>query len=209
MIVLGKPVEIEATDEHELKTLVHQLDEDDDELPFIPTTLPLERSVAVPIVPIKQRGEVRTCSIERPRSTTPINPSSLEEYCEDIMTTAEPKLRISLPRDDTPPRGARPRKWEFERPTTSGLSSSPPPPLPPRGAPKDWINFEEVPERRKAPKRIQVLPSAREPTQEEIIYSYVNPEDCKCECHEQTPRQERKDDQTRTPDAFPHQKLPS
>lgn len=207
---------MEGTDEHELKTLVHQGDlEDDDELPFIPTTLPLERSVAVPIVPIKQRGEVRTCSIERPRSTTPINPSCLEEYCEDGVQTAEPKLRISLPRDDTPPRGARPRKWsDFAEKdmgrSSATLSSSPPPPLPPRGAPKEWINFEEVPERRKPPKRIQVLPTAREPPQEEnVIYSYVNPEDCKCECHELTPRTERRQEEKPT-DAFPHhQKLPS
>lgn len=43
------------TVEPERKGLVLQQDSFEDELPYIPTTLPLERSVAVPIVPIKQR----------------------------------------------------------------------------------------------------------------------------------------------------------
>lgn len=41
--------------EPERKGLVLQQDSFEDELPYVPTTLPLERSVAVPIVPIKQR----------------------------------------------------------------------------------------------------------------------------------------------------------
>lgn len=43
--------------EPERKGLVLQQDSFEDELPYVPTTLPLERSVAVPIVPVKQRGE--------------------------------------------------------------------------------------------------------------------------------------------------------
>lgn len=44
-----------AAVEPERKGLVLQQDSFEDELPYIPTTLPLERSVAVPIVPVKQR----------------------------------------------------------------------------------------------------------------------------------------------------------
>lgn len=51
-----------------------------------------------------------------------------------------------------------------------GKMSSPPPPLPPR-APQ-WVAFDE-PERRRPPRRITTLP-----------YTYVNPEECTCECHE-------------------------
>lgn len=50
-----------------------------------------------------------------------------------------------------------------------GKASSPPP-LPPR-APQ-WVAFDE-PERRRPPRRITTLP-----------YTYVNPEECTCECHE-------------------------
>lgn len=69
-------------------------------------------------------------------------------------------------------------------------AESTPPPLPPKGVQKEWINFEEIPERQKPPRRIQTIPSrgqieAVETEQHEnIVYSYVNPEDCKCECHE-------------------------
>lgn len=50
-------VKVEESVEPERKGLVLQQDSFEDELPFIPTTLPQERSVAVPIIPIKQRGE--------------------------------------------------------------------------------------------------------------------------------------------------------
>jgi hypothetical protein len=90
-----------------------------------------------------------------------------------------------------------------ERSTTS--PSPPPPPLPPRAQPTPppqtpppkptgWINFEEIPEKRKPPKRIQTIPSrgtldipsdcAKPVVVEKTVYSYVNPEECKCECHE-------------------------
>lgn len=64
-------------------------------------------------------------------------------------------------------------------------SSSPPPPLPPRTSstpipgPSAWVCFDEVPERRRTPKRITTLPTSQPP-----VYSYVNPEECSCECHE-------------------------
>lgn len=89
-----------------------------------------------------------------------------------------------------------------------------PPPLPPRGAPSNlsmmlssqhpvagqsqmtaslppatsnqpapsWVSFEELPERKRAPKRITTLP--HRPHHAHVVYSYVNPEDCSCECHD-------------------------
>lgn len=61
-------------------------------------------------------------------------------------------------------------------------SSSPPPPLPPRST-ASWVCFDEVPERRRTPKRITTLPPSQ-PQTSGIVYSYVNPEECSCECHE-------------------------
>lgn len=60
------------------------------------------RSVAHPIVPIKQRvSEVKTFPIDRPRSTTPINPATLDDYVssphEEVATTKD-KMQIVLPR---------------------------------------------------------------------------------------------------------------
>lgn len=212
----------ELGNEHERKGLVLQQDSFEDELPYVPTTLPLERSCAIPIVPIKQRAtyEIKTCPIERPRSTTPINPNCLEEYCEEMTTpSCSGKLRISLPREDSLPSTSSglekfkdkcPRKWTDFVPSGSQSSykTEPAPPLPPRGAPKDWINFEEIPERRKPPKRIQTIPSNKgsttlqpQSTAEDtnVIYSYVNPEDCKCECHEAIPKPAERPDEDEQP----------
>lgn len=94
-------------EDHESAGLVLQ-ESFDDELPFIPTTLPEERSSGLRIVPAKDRtqSELITIPVERPRSTTPINPASLENYCERKQSDASDasslvrgeKLRISLPR---------------------------------------------------------------------------------------------------------------
>lgn len=200
--------------EPERKAIVLQQDSFEDELPYIPTTLPQERSAALPIVPVKQRStfEIKTYPIERPRSTTPINPSCLEEYCEEVMgsfnvesvTKSIEKLKISLPRNESfdktkpiksPRKKESNQNWqEFAEKSrtrsTPTQASDTPPPLPPKNTQKSWINFEDIPEKRKAPKRIQTIPSRSyievpdSVLQESVVYNYVNPEECKCECHE-------------------------
>lgn len=49
----------------------------------------------------------------------------------------------------------------------------------------EWIDFSEVPERRKQPKRIQTLPTGASgvPDAGSVVFSYVEPEECRCECH--------------------------
>ncbi|XP_060530594.1 uncharacterized protein LOC132704552 isoform X2 [Cylas formicarius] len=188
---LGLKLDLDPS-ETERKAIVLQQDSFEDELPYVPTTLPQERSAAMPIVPVKQRStmEMRTCPIERPRSTTPINPSSLENYCEEVVAkeNAE-KLKISLPRNDSIHyKGGKSR---------ASTEEIPPPPLPPKGVQKSWINFEEIPEKRKPPRRIQTIPSRGQievpdmVLQENVVYTYVNPEECKCECHELNAAKER------------------
>ncbi|XP_065159211.1 uncharacterized protein [Atheta coriaria] len=211
--------------EPERKGLVLQQDSFEDELPYIPTTLPQERSMAVPIIPVKQRSsiDVKTCTIERPRSTTPIKPT-LEVYRDTDKSTRiskVEKLKISLPKQDeaqpkvksprrkisddggtfSAPVSSKPDWFDFSKADHASTSvtnqEEQPPPLPPKGMHKEWINFEEIPEKRKAPKRIQTIPSRGNieipenlvQAQENVIYTYVNPEDCKCECHERPLRQ--------------------
>lgn len=43
----------------------------EDELPYVPTTLPQERSLALPMVPVRERGDVRVARVERPRPPHP------------------------------------------------------------------------------------------------------------------------------------------
>ncbi|XP_049548098.1 uncharacterized protein LOC125959322 [Anopheles darlingi] len=111
-----------AIEDHESAGLVFQ-ESFDDELPYIPTTLPEERPVGIKLKPIKERSQIdiRTYHpLERPRSTTPIHLASLEAYCDRtavvaIMDTAmlagerslnstvnvTEKLHISLPSKKT------------------------------------------------------------------------------------------------------------
>ncbi|XP_058808069.1 uncharacterized protein LOC131673798 isoform X1 [Phymastichus coffea] len=229
--VKSKTVEKEVVAEElpdERKGLCYEESFEED-LPYVPTTLPLEKSVAIPILPIKQRviQEVRTTPIERPRSTTPINPTLLDEFVHTSSSSHDEqqrrveKMRISLPRDSdvrvkSPhrPLTAQHSFSEFagrvprlSRALSLTKSPSPPPPLPPRAPttvlttvatrPQNWINFEEIPEKRKAPKRIQTIPRLEgEPGHSQTTatttatgqYSYVQPEECRCECHEESRR---------------------
>ncbi|XP_047099279.1 PHD finger protein rhinoceros [Schistocerca piceifrons] len=190
----------EADGDAERQGLVLQ-DSFEGELPYVPTTLPQERSVAVPILPVRQRSaaEVRTCPIERPRSTTPINPALLDEYVQHEAPAPPPPTPSGRSWFEFAEQGAglqSPR--EGRKPSLSASSPSPPPPpLPPRANPppppppppqpaapaaRQWINFEEIPEKRKPARRIQTLPAST--AGPPVVYSYVDPEECECECHE-------------------------
>uniref|UniRef100_A0A182JPI4 Uncharacterized protein n=1 Tax=Anopheles christyi TaxID=43041 RepID=A0A182JPI4_9DIPT len=78
-----------AIEDHESAGLVFQ-ESFDDELPYIPTTLPEEKPVGIKLVPAKERTQIdlKTYPLERPRSTTPIHPGSLDKYCHDRSASA-------------------------------------------------------------------------------------------------------------------------
>lgn len=193
----------------------------DDDLPYVPTTLPEERALGIAIIPIRDRVlmDVKTCPVERPRSTTPLNPSYLEEYCgaaaltDDIDANFQhgEKLRISLPRKDitassvsqrtkSPRRisNASGKNWfEFAEQGIGGTSNTLCSPSNSHGKEfqtdstmrrntAEWIDFENIPEKRKPAKRITTLPH-KDPIMGEsshhIQYNYVNPDECQCECH--------------------------
>lgn len=124
------------------------------------------------------------------------------------------RMKISLPREDSfklksPRRHAANTFTEFAgkvppdggRKAAQGTSPSPPP-LPPRAPavrPSNWINFEEIPEKRKAPKRIQTIPRPEDEVAKGAgSYSYVQPEECKCECHEESRRASMREAATAT-----------
>lgn len=214
-----------AIDEHESTGLVSQISYED-ELPYVPTTLPEERSVAVPIISIRERAtmEVKTYPVDRPRSTTPLNPSFLDDYCgPDVETPTNArgeKLKISLPRKDSRDKIQKPKsprrvsnssgkswfEYEARGETNDQFEEPPPPPLPPRAAAahaaaagtnttQQWINFENIPEKRKPPKRITTVPhkdptmassssTVADSTMTTTVYQFVKPDECQCECHE-------------------------
>ncbi|XP_055295148.1 uncharacterized protein LOC129564912 isoform X2 [Sitodiplosis mosellana] len=213
------PRQIGAVEE-ESAGLVSQESYDDSELPYVPTTLPEERTLGISIIPVRERAlmDVKTCPLERPRSTTPLNISCLQEYCgaaaltDDIDFQRGEKLRISLPRRDvrevssSGSRSKSPRRvsnssgkswFEFAEQGIGGTLSSPSnsqakdivDDSASRKTPKatnEWIDFENIPEKRKPAKRITTLPhkdSMMGESSHHVHYNYVNPDECQCECH--------------------------
>lgn len=126
-------------EDHESAGLVCQ-ESFDDELPYVPTTLPEERSSGLRIVPAKDRSqsELITIPVDRPRSTTPINPASLDNYCERKQSDASEssslirgeKLRISLPKQKAEQTKEKVQKKTITR-RISNLSN------------KSWTEFAE------------------------------------------------------------------
>ncbi|KAL0829485.1 hypothetical protein ABMA28_004247 [Loxostege sticticalis] len=99
----------------------------EDELPYVPTTLPQERSLALPMVPVRERGGVRVAPVERPRAAAPrpspvpraprvppvpLVPAAPPTTPAPRVSVTEDKIRIKLPR----------------RPRTASASAAPPRP---------------------------------------------------------------------------------
>lgn len=176
------------------------------------------------MIPIRDRVLMNvnvTCPLERPRSTTPLNPSCLEEYCGAAALNDEldhnaiqrvEKLRINLPRKDieksvsaqktkSPRRisNASGKNWfEFAEHGIGGIALC----SPSNSVGKEfhgyedpssrktslqtteWIDFENIPEKRKPAKRITTLPHKElGESSHQVQYNYVNPDECQCECH--------------------------
>lgn len=99
--------------------LFHQ-DSLDEELPFVPTTLPIERPIAPLITPVRMRmSEVQTIATQRPRCSVSFVPRSIDEFVKIARTDSIggvgadpsasasatiygeiPKIKVSLPKPD-------------------------------------------------------------------------------------------------------------
>lgn len=166
---------------------------------ILPATLIKEKDSSVNTLPSRGRQlELRTVPIERPRSATPINPTLLDNF---VMHTSldEPcaeKMKIFLPRGESCKTKSH-RKMsantftEFagkvQDKVQKNISNTPRSPSIPlkllNVQPSNWINFDEIPEKRRIPKRIQTIPQSEE--EEKIkTFNYVQPEECRCNCHE-------------------------
>lgn len=105
-----------AGDEVEKRGLVVQ-QSFEEELPYVPTTLPQERSVALPMVPVRERGGVLVSGVSRPRAAAPAAPAPPAPRAARPAPPAAPpdKLRIRLPRR---PSTAAPPATRPDRPRT-------------------------------------------------------------------------------------------
>lgn len=76
-----------------------------EELPYVPTTLPLERSLALPMVPVRDRGGVHVAGVQRPRVTRSaggalgaLTPPSVPTPSAAPTELSGERLHIRLPR---------------------------------------------------------------------------------------------------------------
>ncbi len=83
----------DAPPKEELGLFQHQesVEDDEGELPFVPTTLPIERPIAPLITPVRARimSEVKTTPTERPRCSISFSPRSITDYV--VQPTEESK----------------------------------------------------------------------------------------------------------------------
>ena len=83
----------------------------DEELPYVPTTLPIERPVAPLITPVRMRmAEMKMTPTQRPRCSVSIGPCSITDYVKIVQPpvvqtdqaadaeAAPVKIKVSLPR---------------------------------------------------------------------------------------------------------------
>ncbi|CAL8111009.1 unnamed protein product [Orchesella dallaii] len=102
--------------------LSDSFDEEGD-LPYVPTTLPQEKSTGVPIIPVSERKRMalmlNTVPVQRPKVNRPANPASLNDYIAYSNTLpnkggdgvkgdetskeseSQMKMKINLPREDS------------------------------------------------------------------------------------------------------------
>ncbi|KAI8432494.1 hypothetical protein MSG28_004875 [Choristoneura fumiferana] len=180
----------------------------EDELPYVPTTLPLERPLALPMVPVRERGpRAATAGVRRPRAAGPLPPAPLSAPRAAPRGPLPPAPLPALPAAAGPlppaplpaPPAAGAEKLRIKLPRRPRTASASAPPRPDRPRTRsggdgdsrtktEWIDFEEVPERRKQPKRIQTLPGgaagaadAADAAERGVVFNYVEPEQCRCE----------------------------
>uniref|UniRef100_A0A8D8YUS6 Uncharacterized protein n=2 Tax=Cacopsylla melanoneura TaxID=428564 RepID=A0A8D8YUS6_9HEMI len=203
-----------GNDEPERKQLVNQAESVEEELPYVPTTLPLERSIGVPIVPVNKRSSIdkHTYPIDRPRSTTPINPGLLDSYKPENTSTASNKMQIKLPKNQPPVAGGV-STTAISSTTTSSTStttsSNTTPVTNVSNSPSNVPKKKSTPESKPSvsafsqsnssspsrnpwvsfdelPDRTKLPPKQQKQTQtvsKTTVYPYVNPEECSCDCH--------------------------
>lgn len=108
-----------AGSEAERRGLVVQ--ESFEELPYVPTTLPLERSQALPMVPVRERGGVQLAAVRRPRAPRP--PTALGALTPPAGTPGSAHLHIRPP--TAPGATPGPAHPHIRPPTAPGAAPAP------------------------------------------------------------------------------------
>ena len=180
----------------------------DGDLPYVETTLPQEKAGLVTITPAAMRiSAVQLASTERPRTTGQRRPGTLSQFVKtkEGQDGGKEPLTVKLPRQESKSKlktkvGSSQQTWDNF--SAAGLQKAVPPKsiaISSRAEPdknKTWVDCDSLPEKKKQPKKYgagseQVKSPGSEagrsglqtPTGTQI----VSPEECSCDCHQQSP----------------------
>lgn len=111
--------------------LTDSFDEEGD-LPYVPTTLPQEKSAVVPIVPVSERKKmalmINTVPVQRPKVNRPSAPASLNDYIEHSKNSLPRSGRGSIGGEsglgDDSAEGQQPAKMKINLPREDSLTNS-------------------------------------------------------------------------------------
>ena len=176
----------------------------DGDLPYVETTLPQEKAGTVSITPAAMRiTQTSLTSTERPRTSGPRRPGTLSQFVKtkDGAEAGKEPLTVKLPRQESKSKlkgKVTSTQQSWDNFSAAGLKRVPPKSIAikkPEDQGKTWVDCESLPEKKKQPKKCGVAEPVKSPAsdtsrsglQTPTGTQIVSPEECSCDCHQQSP----------------------
>ena len=174
----------------------------DGDLPYVETTLPQEKPGTVSITPAAMRiTQTSLTSTERPRTSGPRRPGTLSQFVKTKDEAGKEPLTVKLPRQESKSKlkgkgSTTQQSWDNF--SAAGLKRVPPKSIAIKKAEdqaKSWVDCESLPEKKKQPKKSGFTEPVKSPAsdtsrsglQTPTGTQIVSPEECSCDCHQQSP----------------------
>merc|ERR1719350_1350956 len=174
----------------------------DGDLPYVETTLPQEKPGTVSITPAAMRiTQTSLTSTERPRTSGPRRPGTLSQFVKTKDEAGKEPLTVKLPRQESKSKlkgkgSTTQQSWDNF--SAAGLKRVPPKSIAIKKADdqgKTWVDCESLPEKKKQAKKCGVSEPVKSPAsdtsrsglQTPTGTQIVSPEECSCDCHQQSP----------------------
>ena len=176
----------------------------DGDLPYVETTLPQEKSGTVTITPAAMRiSQTSLTSTERPKTTGQRRPGTLSQFVKskDGQDAGKEPLTVKLPRQESKSKlkGKVPTTQQsWDNFSAAGLKRVPPKSIAIKKQEdqgKTWVDCESLPEKKKQAKKCGASEPVKSPAsdtsrsglQTPTGTQIVSPEECSCDCHQQSP----------------------
>ena len=174
----------------------------DGDLPYVETTLPQEKPGTVSITPAAMRiTQTSLTSTERPRTSGPRRPGTLSQFVKTKDEAGKEPLTVKLPRQESKSKlkgKVTTTQQSWDNFSAAGLKRVPPKSIAIKKAEdqgKTWVDCESLPEKKKQAKKCGVSEPVKSPAsdtsrsglQTPTGTQIVSPEECSCDCHQQSP----------------------